>query len=222
MPTDLSARQRESRRPAPRRSQDPEGVRRDILKVATEEFVAKGYSGARVDEIAARTRTSKRMIYYYFKDKASLYLAVLEAAYGGIRKIEAELDLDALTPISALETLVGFTFDYHCNNPDFVRLIMVENIHNAAHVKQSPAIESLNVTAIDKVAALLARGLDERVFKSGIDPIGLHMSISALCFYYVSNKATFSTIFKIDMSSPAAHAKRRQQVIELILAAVRR
>ncbi|MCE2933902.1 MAG: TetR/AcrR family transcriptional regulator, partial [Hyphomicrobiales bacterium] len=66
-------------------TQDPEGVKRNILEAAREAFVEHGFAGARVDDIAARTATSKRMIYYYFGDKRGLYVAVLEEAYSGIR-----------------------------------------------------------------------------------------------------------------------------------------
>src|SRR6266581_4456569 len=115
----------------PGRSNDPEGVKRNILEVATAEFAANGFSGARVDEIAALTRTSKRMIYYYFSSKKGLYLAVIENAYRSIREVEAGLDLDSLDPETAMKALVGYTFDYQNAHPEFVRLVMIENIHEA-------------------------------------------------------------------------------------------
>jgi AcrR family transcriptional regulator len=199
------------------RTQDPEGVKRDILAVATDEFARKGLSGARVDEIAARTRTSKRMIYYYFGDKEGLYVAVLEEVYRSIRSVEASLDLDRLDPVTALKSLVGFTFDYQNSHPEFVRLVMIENIHEAAHMRRSTAFQSLNVTVIDTLRRIIGRGEESGVFRKGLDPIGLHMTISALCFFNVANRATFSTIFKIDMSSRKALAVRRSEVIDVVL-----
>src|SRR5581483_9499020 len=109
-----------------KRQNDPEGVRRNILEVATAEFAQRGYSGARVDAIADRTRTSKRMIYYYFGSKERLYLAVLEAAYSAIRQQEATLDLEHQSPEQALATLVASTLDYYHAHPEFVRLVMNE------------------------------------------------------------------------------------------------
>ncbi len=199
------------------RSQDPEGVKRDILAVAKDEFAAKGFSGARVDEIAARTKTSKRMIYYYFRDKEGLYLAVLEEVYAGIRSVEATLDLENLAPDAALKALVSFTFDYQNANPDFVRLVMIENIHDAKHLKNSNAIQNLNVTVIDSLRRMLLRGEKIGVFRRGVDPVDLHMTISALCFFNVANRATFSTIFKVDMTSLKALAVRRNQVVDMVL-----
>src|SRR4030095_14270536 len=121
----------------------------NIVDVATREFAQKGYSGARVDAIANRTRTSKRMIYYYFGGKEGLYLAVLEEAYSGIRRAEATLDLEKLPPEAAPGTSVGVTFDYFNKHPEFVRLVMNENIMNGAHMARSKAIVKLNVTVID-------------------------------------------------------------------------
>ncbi|MBL8689759.1 MAG: TetR family transcriptional regulator [Rhodospirillaceae bacterium] len=208
-------------RPGPTRTQDAEGTRRNILDVATEEFAGKGYSGGRIDEIAARTNTSKRMIYYYFRDKEGLYLAVLEEAYRRIRTIENTLDLEHLEPEEALKALVGFTFDYQNENQDFIRLVMVENIHHGEHLKKSRAIHDVNATVIDKIKGLYQRGVAAGVFRKGIDPIDIHMSISALCFFNVSNRATFSLIFERDMDSARALAKRRAIVVDTILRYVR-
>ena len=131
------------------RVNDPEGTKRNIVEVATREFASKGYSGARVDAIAERTRTSKRMIYYYFGGKEGLYLAVLEEAYGSIRRIEATLDLEHLPPEEALRTLVAFTFDYQNAHPEFMRLVMNENIMDGVHMARSRTIGRLN-TARDR------------------------------------------------------------------------
>jgi AcrR family transcriptional regulator len=204
-------------RKAPRRTNDPARTRRDIVEAATREFAQKGYSGARVDAIAGRTRTSKRMIYYYFGGKEGLYLAVLEEAYSGIRRAEATLDLDKLPPEAALRTLVGFTFDYYNKHPEFVRLVMNENIMNGVHMARSKKISRVNVTVIDTVRRIVSRGQKDRIFRRAIDPIELHMSISALGIFNVANRATFSTIFKRDMSSSRALAKRRQEVVEIVL-----
>lgn len=214
--------------PDPRRStagkasrvNDPEDTRRDILSVATGEFASKGLSGARIDEIAARTRTSKRMIYYYFGSKEGLYISVLEEAYRNIRNIERDLNVDHLSPEQALRELISFTFDRHQENPDFVRLVMNENLHSGKFIAQSANIPNLNVPAIDTIRRIVERGKQKGVFRGDIDPIDLHMSISALCFYSVSNRHTFSRIFKADMTSPNALARRKQSIIATIFAAV--
>lgn len=198
------------------RTQDPEGVKRDILEVAQREFVEKGLSGARVDEIAARTATSKRMIYYYFGDKAGLYRAVLERAYAGIRDIEGTLDR-SLSPREALATHVGMTFDYHADNPDFVRLVMVENIHFAQHLKQSRELAERNFSVIAMIRTIYERGVAEGIFRAGLDPLDIHLTISALCFYNVSNRATIKEVFGHDMGALQARNARRAVVVDTML-----
>lgn len=207
---------------APRRVQDPEGTRQDIIRVATEEFARNGLAGGRIDEIAARTKTSKRMIYYYFGDKDGLYLKVLEAAYRRIRDIEAGLNLEDLPPPAALRRLVEFTFDYQNAHEDFIRLVMIENIHHGEFLKKSRVIQKLNVTVIAAIRQLYERGVREGTFRAGLDPVDIHWSISALSFFNVSNRATFSKIFDRDLGSARALAERRGAIVDMILRYVTR
>ena len=203
------------------RTNDPEATMADILDVATREFAAKGLAGARIDEIAAATRTSKRMIYYYFGSKEGLYVAVLEEAYRRIRHIETDMHLEDLEPETALRRLVAFTCDYQRSNPDFIRLVMNENMHNGEFLAQSRLIQQLNVPAINLLRSVYERGVHEGVFRSSIDPIDLHMSISALSVFNVSNRHTFSLIFKHDFDDPAAIEARRDSIVEMIVRFVR-
>jgi AcrR family transcriptional regulator len=204
------------------RTNDPERTMAGILEVATAEFGEKGLSGARIDEIAAATRTSKRMIYYYFGSKEGLYLAVLEDAYRRMRITEAELQLDSLTPEDALRRLVAFTFDHHQGNPSYIRLVMSENMERAAHMARSETIQGVNVGAIDSVRKLYSRGVRAGVFRPGLDPVDIHASISALTFFNVSNQYTFGLIFKRDTQTTAALAARRDSIVEMIVRFVRK
>ena len=197
--------------------QDPEAVKADILRVALAEFAEQGFSGTRMDEISAKTKTSKRMIYYYFGSKADLYRQVLEAAYQEVRAGEESLNLDHLTPIAALRKLVAFTFDHHSRHPDFIRLVMIENIHHGVHLKQSSAIQDLNITAIQKLADIYERGLSEGVFRGGITPLEIHWQISALSFFNVSNRYTFSMIFGDELFSKSGQQSLREGVVELVV-----
>lgn len=194
-----------------------ERTRQNIIEVATREFSLKGFSGARVDEIAELTSTSKRMIYYHFKHKEGLYVAVLEHAYQGIRELEATLDLDHVDPEEAIRQLVGFTFDYQWSHEEFVRLVMVENIHHGAHLELSTTMRSLNNSVIERIKSVYGRGCATGVFRKGLDPIDLHMTISALAFFNVSNRYTFSKIFARDLGEKKIRARRREVVIETVL-----
>ncbi|MCA0242295.1 MAG: TetR family transcriptional regulator [Proteobacteria bacterium] len=204
------------------RTNDPERTMADILAVATREFAEKGLAGARIDDIAEAMRTSKRMIYYYFGSKEGLYIRVLEEAYRRIRAIESDLHLEDLPPEDALRRLVGFTVDYQRENPDFIRLVMNENIHRGEYLAQSQAIHGLNVPAIEGLRRVYQRGLKAGVFRTGIDAVDLHQSISALSFFNVANRHTFSLIFQRDLESPAAQIARRDSIIEMVVRFVRR
>ncbi len=208
-------------KPLPR-TNDPERTMADIIEVATHEFSEKGLAGARIDVIAEAMRTSKRMIYYYFESKEGLYIKVLEEAYRRIREIEAGLQLADLAPEDALRKLVGFTVDYQLANPDFIRLVMTENIHRGEFLARSKTIQKLNVPAIDAVRTVYDRGVKAGVFRSGVDAVDLHMSISALSFFNVSNRHTFALIFKRDLESPSAIVARRDSIIEMVVRYVRK
>ena len=204
------------------RKNNPEKTREGILQAAIAEFVQQGLSGARVDAIAERTHTSKRMIYYYFGSKEGLYVAVLEEAYRRMRAIEAQLQLDDLPPEDALRKLVGFTVDYQLAHPEFMRLVMTENIHRGEYLRRSAVIQKLNVPAIDGLKRVLERGQAAGVFRSGLDPVDVHMSISALSVFNVANRYTFSLIFQRDFDAPATMIARRDSIIEMVVRFVRR
>lgn len=202
---------------AVKRSHNPERTMAGILEMASAEFADKGLDGARIDAIAAATHTSKRMIYYYFGSKEGLYLAVLEEAYRRTRATEAELHLDDLPPVAALERLVGFTFDHHHSNQAFIRLVMNENIQRGQYLAQSELIEQLNKPAIRAVEQLYQRGLASGEFRPGLDAVDIHASISALSFFNVSNRYTFGLIFQRDPDCAQLLAQRRANVIDMVL-----
>lgn len=197
--------------------QNPEAVRMDIIKIATEEFAQNGLSGARVNEIAAKTKTSKRMIYYYFGDKDGLYQQVLTEAYREVREGERVLDLEHLEPITALKTLTEFTFEHHRLNPDFIRLVMIENIHHGDYLKHAPLIKTLNQLAIERLERIYKRGLEQQLFRNGISALELHWQMSGLSFFNVSNQATFTFSFGNSLFTDVGQNMLKQHVVEMIL-----
>ena len=203
----------------PRRSwkQDPDGVRLNILQVAREAFAQKGLSGARIEEIASQTSTSKRMIYYYFGDKEGLYREVLADAYRRTREAEDALELDGLPPDEALRKLAEFTFDNHRRSKDFIRLVMIENVHEGRHMPDSTEMSGENSSAIRLLEDIYARGLEAGVFRPGFSAVELHWLISALCYFNVSNRATFSHIFGRELFDEDGQAKLRRHVGDMVL-----
>ena len=193
-----------------------EDTRRRILETALALFAAEGFDSASTRAIAERAGVNLPAIQYYFGSKEGLYRAVLEHAYDHIRTIESDLDLDSLSPDEALRHLAKVTFDYHNKHPEFVRLVMNENIHQGAHIGDLPNIKERNRTVIATLRKLIDRGVKSGHFRTDLDPIEVHMSISALAFYNVSNRYTFSIIFGRDMTSPKAVASRREAVADII------
>ncbi|VXB72626.1 TetR family transcriptional regulator [Burkholderia sp. 8Y] len=205
-----------------RRKYDPEETKRNILDIATQEFSAMGLTGARVDAIAERTNTTKRMLYYYFGSKEGLYEAVLEQVYGDIRTLEQELELAEMDPEEALRELVGFTFDYHDKHRDFVRLVTIENVHGAKYIEQSKTFKSRNSTVIKTIEDLIARGVAAGRFRDDVEPLDLHLMISAFCFHRVANRHTWGAAFGRDPSGPRSRARHRDMIIEAVLCYMRR
>jgi len=199
------------------RERDPERTRAEILEVATREFATHGYAGARVDDMAALMRTTKRMIYYYFGSKEQLFVAVLEDAYTAIRRAERQVDVAGLDPESAIRRVAELTFDHHESHPDFIRLVSIENIHRAEHMATSPAIAELGSPAIDLLAEILERGRADGVFRDDVDAIDVHMMISAFCVFRIANRHTFGALFDRDLTDPALRERYRTMVGDMVL-----
>ena len=204
-------------RVVPRR-RDADRTRRDILDVATAEFAACGYAGARVDEIASRTSTTKRMIYYYFGSKEGLFEAVLERAYGAIRAMEQDLALTEHAPVPAIERYVRSTVVYHYEHPELGKLVAVENLQGAVHLKARERHLAMNSTVVDLVDAVLRRGRESGEFRAdGPTALDLHLAVTALAIFRSTNVATIQAIFDHDLGAPFNVERWITEVTEMVL-----
>ena len=203
--------------PSEERARDAERTRAEILDVATAVFADQGYSGGRVDEIAARTRTTKRMLYYYFGSKEGLYLAVLERAYAGIRTLEQQLDVEHLPPARAMRELAELTFDHHESHPDFIRLVSIENIHRAEHLAGSAVLDQLAGPALQVLSGILERGRAEGIFRADVDALDVHMVISAFCVFRIANRHTFGALFGRDLLDTERRDIYRRMLGDLVV-----
>lgn len=192
----------------PGKARDAEATRQAILAAATAEFARKGLGGARVDEIAARARANKRMIYHYFGSKEKLFTAVLEEAYGHIRRAELELPLAELEPEKALEALLRFTWNYYLAHPEFLSLVNSANLHKARHVRNSVPFKTSGPPFVGMVKSILDRGVATGIFRPGIDPIQLNITLAAIGYYYLTNRFTGEILFERDFMSKPALAER--------------
>jgi TetR/AcrR family transcriptional regulator len=203
------------------RRRDPAATRKKLLIAARHEFAKSGLAGARVDEIADRAGVNKQLVYHYFGDKDALYLAVLEWVYEEIRAQERKLNLEGLAPERAIKKLIESSFDHLALHPDFIVLLNDENRNGARHVRASPRIEQMHSPLVSLVSKILKQGVYEGVFRRGLDPVHLYISIAGLSYFFFSNTPTLSAIFGKDLSSPAARRARRKHVVDLVLQALR-
>jgi AcrR family transcriptional regulator len=204
------------------RLRDADRSQQTILLAARDEFALYGLAGARVDRIAERADINKRLIYYYFKSKDDLFLAVLENTYADIRAAEQKLHLDEMDPVEAIRELVSFTWHYYLEHPEFISLLNSENQHNAAHLKKSARIQEMNSPLVQMLDTVLERGRRQDLFRAGIDPIQLYISIASICYFYLSNNQTLSTIFGRDLRAPKAMAQRLSHMTDMVLGYVMR
>lgn len=207
--------------PSTERAHDAERTRTDILDVATREFARRGYDGTRVDEIAALTRATKRMIYYYFGDKRGLYVAVLEKAYRELRAVQRTVDVEHLPPVDAIRALAERTFDHDDTHQDLIRLIAAENIHDAEHLRGSAELTRLGDPAIEVIARILEAGRATGDFVTEADAVDVHMLIGAFCFFRTSNHHSFAALFGRDMMAPEHRAHLRRMVGDMVVAYLR-
>ncbi len=204
------------------RTRDAERTRRAILQAATAEFSERGLGGARIDGIGERAGVNKRLVYYYFESKEGLFLAVLEETYRQIREAEKRLHLTDMEPADAVRRLVEFTWNYYLEHPEFLTLLNSENLHCAKHIAGLPHIRELNSPLVQTLAGILERGRASGVFRGGIDPVQLYISIAGLAYFYVSNKHTLSAIFGRNLMSPKARSERLSHMTEVVLGYVLR
>lgn len=204
------------------RIRDADATQRRILEAAKKEFAKNGLAGARVDDIADRANANKRMIYHYFHSKEALFQRVLEDAYVDIRTAEQKLQLDHLDPKAALEKLVRFTWKYYLDNPEFITLVNSENLHKARHLKKSEVLQILHRQFVSMVSSILERGVNQGVFREGIDSVQLNITIAAIGYYYLTNRFTGSIVFERDLMHPDAIAARLAFNIDTVMRLVSR
>jgi AcrR family transcriptional regulator len=210
------------RNAAMRKPKAPEQNRASIVAAAIDEFAARGFKGASMDAIAARTRTTRALINYYFGSKEKLYIAVLEQVYSEIRDAEGKLDLEHLTAVDAVRRIVEFTYGYYVAHEGFVRLVVAENQARGRHLRKSRAMRTLNRPIIDLLSRVIARGQAQGLFRRDVDPVEVHKAIAALGMFNVTNRYTFGAIFQREMGSKGDVASRCNIVAEMILRYLKR
>jgi len=206
---------------APRRRgrswKDTADLKPVILNAATQEFSSKGFDGARVEAIAKAAGVNINLIYHYFGNKETLFVSVMEDAYRLIRTHHNDMNLRALDPVAAMADLVRSTFELFSENRHIIGLLASENVHEACHIRQSDEIENLYNPLLDFITETLARGEAEGVFRSGVDPVELFITISAQSYFHLSNRHTLGFILHRDLASAESLAARKAHAVDVVL-----
>lgn len=200
------------------RPRDAAATSERILRSAIAEFAQNGYAGARIDAIARGADANMRMLYHYFGSKDALYVRVLETVFDDIRIQEQRLKLNNMAPLEAMVKLFDFTFTHFAANPLFVRILASENLLGAKFLRQSTRVSTLSSPLLLAIKEVLSRGEDEGVFRRGIDPLQLYVSMVAMSYVHISNAPTLSHLFGANLSSPSWKTRRRRHTTEMMIA----
>ncbi len=217
----MAAQVSSARNTAMRKPKAPEANRARILAAAIAEFASRGFKGASMDAVAARTNTTRALINYYFGSKEKLYLAVLERVYVEIRDAERELDLEHLPPEEAIRSIVEFTYNYYVEHEYFVRIVVAENQAKGRHMKRFPSLRAVNRPIVEMLGAMIARGQADGTFRSDANAVDVHMAIAALGIFNVTNQYTFGALFQRAMGAKGDVPQRRRMVADIILSWLR-
>ena len=199
----------------------PAASRAAILRAAAKEFAEHGIAGARTDAIAREARVNKALLYYYFKDKETLYGAVLDHAFSGLKAtVFRVLDSD-LPPREKIMTYVGTYFDFIASNQVYPKLMQREMMR--AREGHSPHIEKLVKNYFQpiyaRVGELLRKGIADGEFRK-IDPAHFIPSMVAMIIFYFSSAPLMQKIVRFNPLAPERIAERRAAVLDFISAAL--
>lgn len=188
-----------------------------IINAAIAEFSLKGLDGARVDEVARRSGTNKTLLYHYIGNKDQLFTAALEATYQTISELQRDFLARQMDPETGVRELVHLLMSIWVEHPEYGKLLASENFHGGKHVKRSKIIGEMYQQLVDTLNDLLRRGVQQGLFRPGINAIDLYISISSLSAYYIAHQHTLNAIFHIDIMNPRQLQLREDHIVDMIL-----
>jgi TetR/AcrR family transcriptional regulator len=199
----------------------PEESRAAILKAAAHEFAEHGVDGARTDTIAREAQVNKALLYYYFKDKQTLYGEVIDGAFSGLKDtVFRVLDSNA-PPREKILAYVGAYFDFIASNQLYPRLMQREMMR--AREGQSQYIEKIIKNHIQpiftRLSELLRQGIAEGEFRE-VKPEHFVPSMVAMIVFYFSSAPVMQKIVGFNPLAPNRIAERRAAVIDIVSAAL--
>lgn len=201
-------------------TRNPERTRRRLLKAAIRLFSAFGYHAVAVDQIVDAAKVNKRMVYHYYGSKEAIYQAALVDVYGRLEQIEFHAVQPGGTPTAKLSRLLDSYFQFLDDNPDFVRLLLWENLEKGKHIEKHNHLLSKNPFLV-QFREIVEEGIRLGQFRRDIDVTHLLIHFIGLCFIYHSNRFSLSQSLTLDLGDAAVKAAGRKQVVELVFSGIR-
>lgn len=190
-------------------------TRKKILEAAEEIFATKGLAGARVDEIAKMAGVNKRMIYAYFESKENLYVTVLKIVYSRLAELEKTIDSLA-SPEDAVRKFIQGYFKFLNDNPNFVSLVLWENLNKAEFIDLSEAVK-IKHPAVEAIRAIVRIGKKYNVFKESASVDEIVMAVNMFCFSYFSNRYTMPKLLGVNLYDKESIESYCNMVSDMIL-----
>jgi len=167
-------------------------TRDNILRAAKKIFAKDGYDGARVDTISKAAKSYDSLIYYYFGSKEKLFIEVLQNAYRDMFEAEKNLTLNLDDPIAALRKFFEFPLRYYVANPEIITLLGTENLQKGKHIAKARPSEQFALPALAILQTIVDKGVEQGLLRPDVDCRKLYIAMTALGYFYVSNRYTFS------------------------------
>lgn len=189
----------------------------DVVVTALSHFSQHGFAETKLEKIAKASGMSKRMIHYYFGDKKGLYVKTIAHALTLLRPDAESMQLDSAVPVDGVRKTVEAVYNAIINNPEAIRLVLMENLHNHGGVESAAALsdESNLLLNLDR---LLMLGQDAGAFRPGISAEDVLVLISSLGYYRISNQLTMDHLFDVDLTAETNVEGMRRLVVDTVLA----
>lgn len=185
-------------------------TRGKILKAAENEFAQKGLAAAKVDDIAANAGVNKKLIYSHFKSKELLYSEVLKAVYAGLSEYEDSLEDIVFCGKENIRKVILDYFDFLTKNPNFVRLVLWENLNYAKYAA------GIKASLFHGIKKLLKKGIENGCIRDNLDIEQTALSMNMFCFSAFSNIYTISEITERDLSAESAMKARAEHIADVL------
>ncbi|MFA5262561.1 MAG: TetR/AcrR family transcriptional regulator [Opitutaceae bacterium] len=200
---------------------NPDRTRRRLLQAGIRFFSAHGYHAVSVDQIVEAAKVNKRMVYHYFGSKEELFQAALVDVYGRLESIEFQAVEQGKSPREKLSRVLEAYFKFLDQNPEFVQLLLWENLEKGRHIAAENHLLTKN-PFMNRFRQIVEEGIASGDFNAGINIPHLLIHFIGLCFIYHSNRYSLSQSLGIDLGAAKVKAQGLAQALNLVFEGINR